>query len=312
MVLREKCLNTMKFSTPLACLCYFCPFSDFSFVLRDFYLTVFSFSFDLTCLGSPSYNYLNLLIWVTSWLTSSMHEIWIKTALAALIIIRCGKPSTIFSHPFVLTLQKFVKTANLTHCWIGKRANCPHDVPELVEWPLSLEGWRHITRKDVGFSYSFFETTYQLLPKNVPQKSLLSLGISPAHQDFLTQIWALTYNLSLCIENVNGTGKTTGYFPLNVCNFTLLYDSTDHEFTPRWSLENYDVTSSKASLQWGDSQCNGTGNWEADGLPLTSSQWGIDQKSEWWRLKETYNNPNQPIRPQQNLTQIQLISAPSL
>ena len=40
------------------------------------------------------------------------------------------------------------------------RANHTHDIPELVAWPLSLEGWRNLTGKDVVFAYGIFETTH--------------------------------------------------------------------------------------------------------------------------------------------------------
>ena len=152
----------------------------------------------------------------------------------------------------------------------------PHDSPELGARPLSLEGGGIHLEKTWGL-------TTAALQETSPGYHLILLDTPAHHGVSLTQICVLTQNLSLCIVNINGTGKTRGCLPLNICNLTLLYDSVDHEFTPRWSSENhYAVTSLDVSLCWGDSPNNGTGSWEADILPLMGMHWGIDQKSGEW------------------------------
>lgn len=53
---------------------------------------------------------------------------------------------------------------------------------------------------------------------------------------------------SLCFENINRTGKTLGYLPLNTCNCEVLYDSDYHEFTPCWNQEDCNVSSINVSV----------------------------------------------------------------
>lgn len=157
-----------------------------------------------------------------------------KAALMVFMMISYSLPCTTLSHPFILTLQKLAKNlANLTNCWICTRAHHTYDVPELVAWPLSLEGWRNVTGRHVGFSYGLFETTYQLTFRRYAPDITSFHWLPLVHCGFsLTWIWVLIHNLSLCTKNVNGTWKTLGYLPLNICNFTLLYVSIDREFTP--------------------------------------------------------------------------------
>lgn len=57
------------------------------------------------------------------------------------------------THPFTFTLQKFSDSTKLADCWICARTNNAHNEPELVAWPLYLEGRQNLSNKDVGFSF---------------------------------------------------------------------------------------------------------------------------------------------------------------
>lgn len=122
---------------------------------------------------------------------------------------------------------------------ICARANNIHDEPELVTWPLTLEGWRNLSGRDVGFSFGTFEEVHVLPCSKLAPDITAFHWVPPAHKGIpLNQVWTLTQNLSLCFENIYGTGKTLASLPLNACNYTILYDSDDHEFTPCWNQED--------------------------------------------------------------------------
>ena len=97
-----------------------------------------------------------------------------------------------------------------------------HDMPELVAWPLSSQGWRSLSGQNAGFSFGLFESTYKL-PSRKQALDVTTFHCVPLTRKriLLTQIWILTKNLALCFKNINGTGRSLGYFPLNVCNYTL-------------------------------------------------------------------------------------------
>lgn len=173
-----------------------------------------------------------------------MPGMWMRAALLVLVMINYSP-----LWPLYLTLSfrlyRNSLSASLTNGCICARTNHTRNIPELVAWPGSLEGWRNLTRKDVGFSIAFLKPTIGCPLENKPQIWLPHFtGRSLSHQNVGT-----SHNLSLCTENINSTTKTLGYFPLDICNFTLLYGSVDCEFTPCWDSENhYDVTSLDVSM----------------------------------------------------------------
>lgn len=118
--------------------------------------------------------------------------------------------------------------------------------------------------------------------KTCPKYKYLLLD-SPTHKGIpLTQIWALTNN-HYVLKNINGTGKTLDYLLLNICNYTLLYDSGDHDFTSHWSLYNYKTLLCNVFLWWRNEIYNGTGYWEAISLLLGQCGTLIKKKTsgEW-------------------------------
>lgn len=120
-----------------------------------------------------------------------------------------------------------------------------------MAWPVYLQGRRNLSGQNAASSFGIIEATYKLpAGKQAPNVTAFH-WVLPAHKRILlTQIWTLNRNLSLCFKNITGAGKTLGKLPLNVCNYTLLYDADDHEFTPCWSLHAYNVISHDASLWW--------------------------------------------------------------
>ena len=58
------------------------------------------------------------------------------------------------------------------------------------------------------------ENKPQILPHLIGHRKLTVGSLSP-------EVLILSHNLSLCIENINGTGKTLGYLPLNISPFSI-------------------------------------------------------------------------------------------
>lgn len=82
---------------------------------------------------------------------------------------------------------------------------------------------------------------------------------SPTHKEIpINTVWTLTNNLPICFENINSSGILSGFVPLKMYDYTLLYDANDHEFTTQWALSDYNITSYVTSLMLGNSRNNTT------------------------------------------------------
>lgn len=117
-------------------------------------------------------------------------------------------PHLALAHPLVTCLEKLPVSTSLTDGLICARADNVLDEPELVAWPLSLEGWQGLSGRDVVFSFGPFELLH-ILPSGKLAPDVTTLHwVPPTHKGIpLTQVWTLTHNLPLCFRNVNGTDK---------------------------------------------------------------------------------------------------------
>lgn len=111
-------------------------------------------------------------------------------------------------------------------------------VPEQILLTINLNQWpSHHPQKDDKTNLvkmqDFPLVTEHVLPSGRLVPNIMAFHLmAPTHKWIsLTQIWNLTPNFSLCFKINDGNVKTLGYLSLNICNYTILYDPDEHEFT---------------------------------------------------------------------------------